>query len=83
MADESVQARELDTPVEGRFTHDAETHLWCAEALAVYLTDHSLAQLNEDIQDGLRYLLRCEIGRARNAWRAEFAARKARIGAAV
>lgn len=56
-------------PVHGNFTTDAGTHLWCAHALSLLVAspDEPLSTLNDDLQQAVRYLLECEIGRARKA----------------
>lgn len=72
MASESVatypEAYDAD-PVHGNFTTDAETHLWCANALCklVVTPAVSLGEMNDDIQEAIRYLLSCEISRAKQA----------------
>ena len=56
-------------PSHGNFTDDASAHLWCASALAILVAtpDITLEELNDDAQAALRYLLQCEIRRARHA----------------
>jgi len=56
-------------PVKGNFTSDSENHLWCASSLAqlVASPEVSLNEFNEDIQAGIRFLLSCEINRAKKA----------------
>ena len=56
-------------PSHGNFTHEASEHLWCASALATLVAtpEAALEELNDDIQAALRYLLHCEIRRARQA----------------
>lgn len=63
-------------PVYGNFTEEAHAHLWCANALSVALQDptRSIGELNDDIQEALRYLLSREVTRARHASTAEHAA---------
>lgn len=60
-------------PSHGNFTHEASEHLWCASALATLVAtpEAALEELNDDIQAALRYLLHCEIRRARQAEAAE------------
>jgi len=60
-------------PVHGNYTDDASLHLWCANALAILVSSPTAAVslLNEDAQDALRYLLRCEVQRSMNAQKAE------------
>ncbi len=76
MASESVATRP-DTygtdPVHGNFTDEAETHLWCAQALATLVAspEESLSSLNDDLQEALRYLLQREVSRARSAAQAK------------
>jgi len=62
-------------PVKGNYTSDASMHLWCANALACIVSndESTFGCANADIQAALRYLLRCEIGRARAAQAAEAA----------
>ena len=59
-------------PVLGNYTTDAAMHLWCANALAIVVLspDATFDSWNDDIQDAVRYLLRCEIERAMNAEKA-------------
>ena len=71
-------------PMEGNFTADAEAHVWQAESLSVLLSvtevrDH-LGSLNNDICDGVFWLLRSELERARQALAFESAARLAAKG---
>ena len=72
MAIESVATRP-DTydadPVQGNFTDEAHAHLWCAHALAIVLTapERPVDELNDDIQEALRYLLSSEVSRAKKA----------------
>lgn len=56
-------------PVKGNYTTDAETHMWCAEALArvVACQDATFAELPADVQDALRHLLMNEMTRAKQA----------------
>mgnify|MGYP001415166645 FL=1 len=56
-------------PVKGNDTTDAETHMWCAEALArvVACQDATFAELPADVQDALRHLLMNEMTRAKQA----------------
>lgn len=56
-------------PVHGNFTGDAAMHLWCADALAAVLAapNEPVDSLNDELQEALRYLLHCEIRRARQA----------------
>lgn len=60
-------------PVKGNYTTDAETHMWCAEALArvVACQDATFAELPADVQDALRHLLMNEMTRAKQAKAAE------------
>lgn len=58
--------------VLGNYTTDAETHLWCADALASVINGSvSVDEYNEDIQEALNYLLAAEISRAKFAQMAE------------
>lgn len=55
-------------PKHGSFTGDSSMHLWCAHALAcVVASRDQMEEWNDDIQDGLRYLLQCELARAKQA----------------
>ena len=67
-------------PMHGNFTEESGVHLWCADALATMIStpDAALEEWNDDIQAAVRYLLSCEVGRARQAARAESAARAAK-----
>ena len=60
-------------PSQGNFTEDASAHLWCASALAILVAtpEMALEEINDDAQAALRYLLQCEIRRARHAEAAE------------
>lgn len=60
-------------PVKGNYTGDAYMHLWCAEALAkvVSTPEAALESWHDDIQEALRYLLSCEVSRARAALQGE------------
>ena len=59
-------------PVKGNFTTDASGHLWCAAALLhVVANDEAFGMWNDDIQAALRWLLTCEIERAKAAKAAE------------
>jgi len=59
-------------PIKGNFTTDASAHLWCAAALShVVANDEALGMWNDDIQAALRWLLTCEIERAKAAQMAE------------
>ena len=61
-------------PIKGNYTGDAYMHLWCAGALsAVVGNDDAFGDWNNDIQAALRYLLACEVRRARAALAAETA----------
>ena len=80
MAVQSVSSETLDIesygakPVLGNYTSEASMHLWCAESLAHTLTGAGLEnfdQWNDNIRDGVLYLLSQEIRRARQALRAE------------
>ena len=60
------------TPVKGNYTTDSTAHLWCASALAhVVANDDALAMWADDVQQALRFLLSCEVSRARAAALAE------------
>ena len=55
-------------PVKGNYTTDASGHLWCAVALShVVANDQAFGMWNTDIQAALRWLLTCEIERAKAA----------------
>lgn len=60
-------------PVHGNFTDEAHAHLWCAHALSIVLTapERPVDELNDDIQEALRYLLSSEVSRAKKAAAAE------------
>lgn len=60
-------------PAKGNYTTEASAHLWCADALASLVANDeaTYANANEDIQAALRYLLACELRRARAAQAAE------------
>lgn len=60
-------------PVKGNFTGDAHMHLWCASALSSIVANDeaTFGAANDDIQAALRYLLSCEVARARAAQAAE------------
>lgn len=65
-------------PMLGNYTGDADMHLWCANALArvVATPDAAFESWNDDIQDAIRYLLSCEVSRAKHAHAGEAAGRK-------
>lgn len=76
MADKIIAAdpeKHGAAPVKGNYTTDAETHIWCAEALAMVMAwkDVSFGELPADVQDALRHLLMNEMTRARQAKAAE------------
>ena len=76
MADKIIAAdpeKHGASPVKGNYTTDAETHIWCAEALATLVACSDLAfnDLADDIQDALRHLLMNEMTRAKQAKAAE------------
>ena len=56
-------------PVHGNYTDAASMHLWCAEALSCLLSTPAdpVENLNDHLQEALRYLLMSEIGRAKCA----------------
>ena len=60
MADKIIAAdpeKHGAAPVKGNYTTDAETHIWCAEALAMVMAwkDVSFGELPADVQDALRH----------------------------
>ena len=75
----AAEARVIDpehyeaTPIKGNYTTEAASHLWCASALAsiVSCDTATFASVNDDIREALRYLLACEIRRAKAAQAAE------------
>lgn len=61
-------------PMHGNFTDDASTHIHLAESLASILCGpgfETFTSYADQIQDGVLYLLACEIRRARQALAAE------------
>lgn len=61
-------------PIHGNYTSDADHHIGCADALATMLIGEGFAEfrsLNDEIQQDLLWLLCEEIGRAKQALRAE------------
>lgn len=59
-------------PMLGNYTHEAYAHLWCAQALAQFVaSDEAYSIWADDIRDALRWLLSCEVLRARAASAAE------------
>lgn len=61
-------------PLRGNFTDEASTHIHLAESLASILCGPGIETFTsyaDQIQDGVLYLLACEIRRARQALAAE------------
>ncbi len=73
--DSKLDVRLYDAaPAPGNFTDDVSAHIWCAESLAILLTGEGqkvLSVLNDNVQDGVLYLLASELRRARQALAAE------------
>jgi hypothetical protein len=60
----------VTAPSLGNFTSDAEAHIWQAESLASILVGEgreSFDTYNDDIRDGVLFLLLSEIKRAHQA----------------